>query len=264
MLYYYSPTDRGIPGMKLQTLCHTVSDHEGKPDVGLRVILFFFFFLMSKLSRIFGRIRLQLCSWNRLVSGTLPGRNCFCETLLLSLQTQRGKCSFIDRLHPHTCTVTVLPLWLGYKSICISVSFLCAQRMHQICMLNIKLIALKVLPGLRHGFETWCTINTELYFSLTTVLSLCDSSDGDYLQPRMNAMRVWGVGCCLWRHLATISSNRTFTGEEISTCVFLLCTHVLVYASGKAVRGNKNPPEEIFCLPFPVKLHKRFALRCIG
>lgn len=124
---------------------------------------FFFFFLMSKLSRIFGRIRLQLCSWNRLVSGTLPGRNCFCETLLLSLQTQRGKCSFIDRLHPHTCTVTVLPLWLGYKSIRISVSFLCAQRMHQICMLNIKLIALfKVLPGLRHGFETWCTMNTEM------------------------------------------------------------------------------------------------------
>lgn len=41
--------------------------------VGLRVILLS---VMSRFSRIFARIRLQLCSRNRLVSGTLPGRNC--------------------------------------------------------------------------------------------------------------------------------------------------------------------------------------------
>lgn len=43
----------------------------------------------------------------------------------------------------------------------------------------------------------------------------------------------------MWRHLASISCNCTFTGEEISTCVFVLCTYVLVYPSGKAVRGEK-------------------------
>lgn len=46
------------------------------------------------------------------VSSRQKLHNSFCEALLLSLQTQRGKCRFIERLHTHTCTVKVLLLWL--------------------------------------------------------------------------------------------------------------------------------------------------------
>lgn len=82
--------------MKLQTLCHCVSDHEGKD---LRI----------------HQTAAQLKPFGFGDSSRQKLQNSFCETLPLSLQTQRGKCSFIDRLHPHTCTVKVFLLWMGYK-----------------------------------------------------------------------------------------------------------------------------------------------------
>lgn len=54
----------------------------------------------------------------------------------------------------------------------------------------------------------------------------------------------------LWRHLASMSSNRTFTGEETSTCVFVLRTHVRVYPSGESRERKKNPAQTDF--PFTI------------